>query len=365
MAPEPGRSEGHRRRLRWLGIGLLAALLGLFIAHALYWRELERRVEQGLAQWVADERAAGWQVRIGATARRGYPLAARLLATDVSLEGGTDALPGGLAWHADQVALSIRLFDPRRLAIEPAGTGTLRLSLLPPIAYTAERIQAEIPFEPGAKAHQLSVRADNLRAGLAPGGAGGQSEPRFTIGLLQAAADRAPAPAPGAPALGLALSAEAIGLPAGAGRLLGGHISSLSLDATLIGAPPAMAGLARRASAWRDGGGSLAVRHLALGWGPLGLTGQGTAGLDAHLQPIVTGSARAVGYAETLDKLAAGGLITAGAATTVKALASLMARVPQGGGPAEIEVPLSVKDGMLSIRQIPLTRIPALIWPPD
>ncbi|MBO0710176.1 MAG: DUF2125 domain-containing protein [Acetobacteraceae bacterium] len=386
----PIGSEAARSKagIRWLGIGLLVGLIGLAIAHTLYWRAVEQQLERGLEEWVAARRAEGWQVRIGRTERRGWPLAARLLVTDVGLEGGPDDLPGGLAWNADRLELSVRLLDPRQLSIEPEGTQRLRLSVLPAVAYTADRIRADIPLDPGGKVHHVTVRADNIRAGIAENSAAvrtglqatsGLGTP-LTVGLLQAAIDLYPdrartSEALAAPVAGLTLSAEAIGLPSGLGRALGGHISSLSFDGTLSGPLPStdpqfarelgarMPGVTRRASAWRDGGGSVAVQRVSLGWGPLGLTARGSLGLDAHLQPTATGSARVVGYAETLDRLATSGLISPGAATAVKALAGLIARTPEGGGPAEIEVPLSLQDRMLSIRQIPLARIPELTWP--
>ena len=385
IASDARRSEASRPGLRRLGIGLLVSLIVLGIAHTLYWRSVEQQLERGLEAWVAARRAEGWQVRIGGTERGGWPLAARLRATDVALEGGADDLPGGLAWNADHLALSVRLLEPRLLTIEPGGTQRLRLSVLPMLAYTADRIRADIPLEPGTTVHHVTVRADNLRAGAAEASRAddtgpqvtSRSETRLSIGLLQAVTDLYPDRGPSAPVAGLTLSAEAIGLPAGLGHVLGGHISSLSFDGTLDGPLPStgsqftresgarMPGVTRRASAWRDGGGSIAVQRVSLGWGPLGLTGSGKLGLDAQLQPIATGTARVIGYAETLDRLATNGLISPGAATAVKALAGLIARTPEGGGPAEIEVPLGVQDRMLSIRQIPLARIPELTWPAD
>ncbi len=63
--------------------------------------------------------------------------------------------------------------------------------------------------------------------------------------------------------------------------------------------------ITRWAEAWRDGGGSLEITHLTMGWGPLGLTSSATLALDDQLQPMGSGNARIVGYAETLDRLAA------------------------------------------------------------
>src|SRR5208283_22270 len=127
------------------------------------------------------------------------------------------------------------------------------------------------------------------------------------------------------PAATFALSSEAIALPAGVKWPLGPNISSLTLDGTLNGKLPDAGDITRWAEAWRDGDGSLEIKHLALGWGPLGLTSSATLALDEQLQPMGSGNGRIVGYAETLDRLAAAGMLTKSAATAAKAVLSLMA----------------------------------------
>ena len=57
-------------------------------------------------------------------------------------------------------------------------------------------------------------------------------------------------------------------------RPLGPHIASLAIDGHLNGPVPPGRTATEQAKAWRDGGGSLEIRHLALVWGPLDLTGQ-------------------------------------------------------------------------------------------
>ena len=136
------------------------------------------------------------------------------------------------------------------------------------------------------------------------------------------------------------------------------------MDGALNGPVPRMPGLARRAAAWRDGGGTLELQHVAVGWGPLALTGSATLALDPKLQPMGAGNARIVGYAQSLDALGASGAIPPRAAFAAKALAGLIAATPENGGPSEIDVPLTLQDRTLAIRQFPLARVPSLAWPP-
>jgi len=71
-----------------------------------------------------------------------------------------------------------------------------------------------------------------------------------------------------------------------------------------------------------------------------------------------------VGYAETLDALAAHGAISRSAATVAKAVLSLMANSPDDGSPPEVDdVPLKLEFRTLSMRQVPLVRLPELDWP--
>jgi hypothetical protein len=167
----------------------------------------------------------------------------------------------------------------------------------------------------------------------------------------------------GAPAVTFSLQAEAVGPPAGIARLLGPRIANLEVDGALNGPVPAGHTPAEQAAAWRDGGGSLEVRRLALVWGPLDLTASATLAFDDQLQPMGAGSARLVGYAETLDALAAHAVISRSAATASKAVLSLMAHNPEDGSPPDVEVPLTLQYRTLSMRQVPLVRLPELDWP--
>jgi hypothetical protein len=98
-------------------------------------------------------------------------------------------------------------------------------------------------------------------------------------------------------------------------------------------------------------------------WGPLDLTASATLALDDQLQPMGAGSARLVGYAETLDMLASRAAISRSAATATKAVLSLVAHSPEDGSPPDVEVPLTLQYRTLSMRQVPLVRLPEVDWP--
>jgi hypothetical protein len=159
------------------------------------------------------------------------------------------------------------------------------------------------------------------------------------------------------------VNAEAIVLPPLMKWSLGKNISSLSMDGSLNGPLPEARDITGWAEAWRDAGGSLAISHLSLGWGPLGLTSSATLALDDQLQPMGSGNGRIVGYAPTLDRLAAAGTLTKSAAIAAKAMLSLMAVPGEGDESSVVDVPLTLQYRTLSMRQVPLLRLPELDWP--
>jgi hypothetical protein len=83
------------------------------------------------------------------------------------------------------------------------------------------------------------------------------------------------------------------------------------------------------------------------------------------MQPMGTGTAKVAGYAATLDAMARNRLMSRSAATSAKAVLSLLANAPDDGSPSEVEVPLSLQYRTLSMRQVPLVRLPELDWPPQ
>ncbi len=345
-----------RRRL-W--IVPVAAVLVLAAAHAALWRYEAGQLDAGWSAWLAERRAAGWTAHAGTPELGGWPLAATLSLPDVSLQGGARDIPGGLSWRTGRLDLRVELFSPGTLQLQAAGPQRLRVAGLPEIAATAASVTALLPLQADAPPRAVSLTIRDLRAepaAMPPDAA-------VSVGLVQFDGSIDPAASSGQAALTYRLSAEAIALPAARSWALGSRISSLLVEGDVTGPVPLVDAPVPRATAWRDGGGTLRVQHLAMGWGPLGLSGAATLALDAHLQPIGSGSVHLVGYAAALDALANGRVLAQGTAIAAKAVLSLLAAAPEDGGPAGVEVPLTLQDRILSMRQVPLLRLPELIWP--
>ncbi|MDE2514947.1 MAG: DUF2125 domain-containing protein [Rhodospirillales bacterium] len=343
---------------RFLSFFLIGVPVVILLAATGYWWLAEQRLEAGFTAWRHQAEAAGWQVAAGSPGHGGWPFDARLDLRDVSLTGGTAVMPGGLALQAPRLALDIGLFSlPYTLRILPRDP-VLRLGAASPIVLHAERFTITVTPQQGA-APVVDVAGKSVT--LTPQGA--SADHAVGIGLLQAHTDL-PAASGGA-VLHYTSSLEAILLPAGQRWALGRHLSSISLEGSLgglaalqPGAPSARA----LAAAWQKAGGVLDLKRLAMGWGPLGLSLAGSARLDDGLQPVMSATARIVGYAGTLQALARGGVISADAAGAAAAVLGLLAHAPEGGGPSEVVVPVRLQAGQVSIGGVPVARPGSVDW---
>ncbi len=349
-----------RRGVIWATAALAVAVGG----HTLLWRWAVGTVSDQFALWETQQRALGLTVTTGTPTRAGWPLAAQLIIPQAHVADAPHGSAQSFSWTGDRVVIGVALLHPRTLVISAEGTQHLHFGTGPDLPFTADTLRAVVPLEPGAPARVIDIRASNLRAGLPLGGESGAGG--LTIALLSLHAESKPAAAQGEPAISFAGSAQDIGLPMpppGHSWALGPRIASISIEGAVDGPLPRATDPVAKASGWRDGGGTLEITRLAIGWGPLGLNGNATLALDEHMQPMGTATAHIVGQAEALDALAANGAISQRTALAAKAVLGLMAKEPEGGGEPQVDVPLTLQDRKLAMGRIPLAVLPELIWP--
>ena len=348
------------RRRRRLWIVLLAVLCFLAAADTIYWYVAERNLDAGFSAWLLERRADGWTATNQPPVREGWPLAATLTVPQVHLKGGDLDIPGGLTWSTDRLTLRVRLWRPGMLEVVAQGEQKLRLAGGPEIPYTADRLHIAIPLQAGAPPQSADLTALHLRADVPTGG---DATSALTVGVLRLNMAFQQGTKSAEPALAFLLHAEQVRLPTALTWPLGPQIERLTAEGNLAGPVPNARTIAERVGAWRDGDGTLELTRFALIWEPLDLSASARLSLDTQLQPMGTGSVRAVGYAETLDALAAHGAISRSSALAAKAVLSLLAHNPEDGGPPDVEVPLTLQYRTLSMRQVPLVRLPELDWP--
>jgi hypothetical protein len=344
------------RRRYWVIVVAIPVLL--VAAEAGYWRFIAERLRTGYQAWLEAQVARGWNIGSGPVSIGGWPRAATMRIPNLTMRHAGPTIPGDLNVASAGVVVSVSLFNPTELRVSLSGPAHVRVGDLPDVIVTGNETSAFVPLQPDGP-FSVVLYGSGLRLEAATG------TRHVTIGLLNARAQVA-ADAPGdqsQPAATFSISAEAIALPNGIKWPLGPNISSLVLDGRLNGKLPETNEITHWAEAWRDGGGSLEVKHLTMGWGPLGLTSSATLALDDQLQPMGSGNGRIIGYAETLDRLAAGGMLTKSAATAAKAVLSLMAGTSDTDQPSAVDVPLTLQYRTLSMRQVPLVRLPEVDWP--
>jgi uncharacterized protein DUF2125 len=335
------------RRWVWIVSVGMAILLG---AATFTWYLTTRHLMQGFAEWQANLREAGWQVDAGKPAAGGWPFAATVTIPAVAVGDRGRMVPGGIDWHAADVRLRISAWHPRTLVVSLHGRQSLAIRG-EGSGYAAEWMALSIPLGTNSTTQSADIAVTRLR--FDDGG----------IESLHALLMFGSTAAPDGSAVGISLRADAITLVGEAARPLGSRIPHLRLEATLSGTLTPNRDPRATAAIWHASGGALHIRDFQVLWGPLDLTASGTVGLDDNLQPDGDANAHAIGYAETLDALATHGIMTRAAATAAKAVLSLLANYPANGGAPSVDVPLALKNSTLAMHQVPLMRLPQIVWP--
>jgi hypothetical protein len=163
------------------------------------------------------------------------------------------------------------------------------------------------------------------------------------------------------PSADLIMELNGIDLPEKLSRYLAPKLTRLATEIQVLSSLP-LPVTRHRLARWREEGGSLEVRNLALEWGPVKIDGSGTLTLDKGLQPEASFAARITGFEETADALVAAGLIRTQDAHGVKMLLSLMSRRTSPGKGAEIRVPITIQERAIFVGPARLTRMPKIRW---
>lgn len=350
-------------------LALLALPVLVLLTVTGFWFVAINRLESGFEAELVAARGAGWTVNAAPPKRGGWPLAAKLTVPGIAVSGAAAAVPVPIAWGAERLVLRVTLARPGLLTATAEGAERLRLGDGPELPVGADAVRVLIPL--GADTRP-ELQAINLRIGK-PGSA--SPDGGLTVSSLTAhGASAADAARFDLDAVTIGLPSAAAGQPgpgqSGPGRsgpwLFGPRIASLSMAGVLHGPFPAAGAAplspAQVATAWRDGGGTLAIERLGLDWGALKLSGTGTLGLDRDLQPTGDATLLVPDYAGVIGALAEAGRIAAPAALAAKAVIGLIARGSdqESGG---VALPVTLRDQTLALGQIPLARMPRFVWP--
>jgi uncharacterized protein DUF2125 len=266
-----------------------------------------------------------------------------------------------MAWGSDAMLLSTGLARPTMLEVTPVGVSAIRFNDGEPMPVSASHMRLRLTVRPNGTLRSLDLDAVTLAVELpGPGMA--------RVGRVTAHAELKTAAARDQPIATFAVSARPLILPAAMSLGLGTEISEFALEGVLNGPLPSGGffggqGFTAQSKAWRDEGGSLELPRLAIAWGRARLDATATLALDEELQPMGAGTGKIVGYDAALDALSSSAILTRSAVKAAKAVLSLLANPPSEGEAAQVDVPITLQFRTLSLRQVPLVRLPEFDWP--
>ena len=334
---------------RRLPVTLLVLITLAGVTYSAWWYWLANEARTQFDTWVEGEQAQGRNVSFENFTVSGFPgpLAIHTEALRI------DHVPGGWTLSMPKVEVAItpwqinvltgRIQSPANLAVRTGpATGTYQLQMAGNTfrAVVDRAASLDLGFE-GIDIQNLAtgetLRADTLNATLTRG-----SVPIYAT---------------------LDLDAGGITLPETLNAALGNQVKSLQLRIDASGAQLPSGLNAQSLDAWRVNGGAFDVTNLAIIHGPLGMRGAGALALDGAMQPVGAFTAKITGYAAAIDALSRVNAIPPGNAAIAKIVLGAMAKVPDGGGPKTIELPLTVQDRHLSVGPVQLMRLPRVIWP--
>ena len=328
------------RRILILGIVAVLLIIGALTAAQ---QLLARHLQAEFQEWAQAARIQGWSVRFAPPSRTGWPRSAALDVPEFTI-AGTGA--GAPVWHCARLRLDLDLFHPNHLTIAASGQQQAGLVRNPLHGFTARTFTLSLPFRPAPGApiatlavNQLHIPDTGLRAD------------EISLAIFQVL-----------PETKTHIEANDIELPPSQTWPLGPRIAHLDAMATLTAAPTAPAPLPTLVRSWHSANGALQISQANLRWGALDAAVTGTAHLDASLQPAASGHAVLTGYAQALDALAARHVMTNDAAFAAKAVLSLVAQSPPGGGPPAVDAPFSLRDLVFYVGPIPLIRLKPITW---
>lgn len=343
----PAPPTGSGRSLRRIAVALpLVAILG----YVVFWFAAEKAARGQVDAWIAQQKPRGIEARTGAVTATGFPFQVTLTLAEPS----ATAPAAGWSWQGPPLEISGKPWALDRLTFRAPGVHALalpgRAGAPRAVRVTAGALDGTAFLDRGRLA-----RLELHLSGLDMAG---------DLGAARAEAARLEIPAPSGsdekPAQALIFDVAKLAFASADGALFGDTVDRLTLDLLLEG-PVGGGPWPQPALAWRDAGGVLQARRVAVAYGPLSLVGEGTAAIDRDGQPEGAFTARVTGFSAVIQALRLMGYMDPGAANAAQVVLGLLAR-GQGHGPETLEVPLTLQDRVVNLGPVQLVRLKPVDW---
>lgn len=319
------------------------------------WFHFAGQIEARMAAWAEAQRAQGLTVEYRRLAVGGFPLAWRVTVDEPAMAGAGAAR---WSWRGERALVSLRPWRLQEVPVVFPGRHRLAAGaggVAEAVELRAERPDGLVELDPGGRLRLLRLDLSGVDVRHAAAATPAHiAEMRLDLRPRPSAA-----PTHRTETLDLVLLIEDLRLPEPPRYALGPRIGAAQVEASVRGAlPPGP--LSEALAAWRDGGGTIEIRRVALRWGALAADGDGTLALDAENRPLGAFTAQIRGYAETIDALSASGAVRPRDGAAAKIVLNLLARQTEAG--SVLKVPLTAQDGRLTVAGFPLLRLPPLAF---
>ena len=254
-----GRNMGRRNLL--ISCLVLAALVFAGVSGVWLWSSA--RLQAGLEDWSAEQRARGYQVDYQGPRMGGYPLG-----LTARIEQPTVAAPNGWRWQGPPLEGEATLWDPFTIDLNFPGRHVIRRAKRT-AELTAADARAQILLSADGRLSRATAALSTLTFSQAKIGKMAAETLRAQVRDLSGEGDGA------RPSIRYLAEVTGLVLPKRARVPLDHRIERASLEAVLVGTIPSgprREALHRR----RAAGGKLDIQALSLVWGELSLSGQNT-----------------------------------------------------------------------------------------
>jgi Uncharacterized protein conserved in bacteria (DUF2125) len=347
---------GARMRKRWIVAGIV--FLALAGGYTGYWFWLADTFQRNLALWIEQQRAMGYRLSYSAGEPDGFPLAAKIQLSDVTVEPAPSMAPWRLGVPSMQ--LSIAPWQPLALRIGDNGATTdYRLQWSAngrDFELSGAGIRTTIGLSSQAKPPTIRFAAERLEWRL-------DNQSLANTHRLEGEIVMRSAPASTDPSIEFSIDASQLDLLVGTpSQQRTKEIYGPGLKGRFIGAIPA-GPLVPALAAWSQQGGYLDLINISArpadGFPPR-FEGSASVALDPQLQPIVAGTVTVHDYGPAIDRAVADGHMTPSQGTATRLW--LSARAEKDNGGLKVTLPVTIQDGFVSVGPIKLAQVPRIAW---
>ena len=333
---------------KWIAAaGAVLALAGL--GYSALWLYGADRLERAIENWTDEVESEGNsiahdEIRIG-----GFPFALTAEIPDLSIGNEAD----GMSFEAAPIRLRTTLWNPSRVDYEFSGKHVLAANQGPRkfrITFEFETGSGVMLQRPERRFHQLN--ATNLRI-VGEGGI-------LTISGLEATTYATHYPHhPESESAKLTNTMTGVSFSdRSGGRLIEPPLDRLRIEVKATG--PLKALVDGSLVEWAEGGGVVTLRDLTLDWAGLTLTATGSGGFDSELRPEGSLTLASTAFEEKLRELEQSGGIAPLLGELIRHWSAPFILPAHDGNPSELIVPLTAKDGLLSVGEEPMGAVPSL-----